>query len=167
MKRKFTLWLLVVLLTITFTACTNSNNSEGEDYSNASDMSSSEISDKLLEAIQQINEYDGMYIMKTEINSENMEMYLGKNNLAIKDGYVVVPAMMSIAFQVAVVTVENKSDVDKIKKDIKNNADPARWIYVWVEKENVLVESAGDKILLVMTNEVPQKIVDAFKDIVK
>jgi hypothetical protein len=97
------------------------------------------------------------------INSDNMEYYLGKGGLDIKEAIASEHEMDTVAFSLCLVRVNPGADVGKIKKAIADNIDPMKWICVGVEPENVLVDSIGDVIILVMSNSDAQDLLEAFK----
>ena len=55
---------------------------------------------------------------------------------------------------------DNASDAEKAKEEIKKNADPRKWICV--EAEHVYVESRGDLVLLIMSNDIADQLRDNF-----
>ncbi|MBN2795585.1 MAG: hypothetical protein JXR88_09280 [Clostridia bacterium] len=95
------------------------------------------------------------------LDRENLAYMLGVDNFDFIEGLVSEPMMGSFAHSVVMFTVEEGSDIETIKSDIKNNVDGRKWICVGVEDENILVESVGNTIVLIMS-ESAQALSDAF-----
>ena len=66
------------------------------------------------------------------------------------------------AYSLCLVRVKEGTDIEQMKKDIKENVDPMKWICVGVDKENVIVDSIDDVIFLVMSNTNAQQMHEAF-----
>jgi hypothetical protein len=47
-------------------------------------------------------------------------------------------------------------------KTIRNNVNPQKWICVGVDRENVIVDSIGDLVILIMSDNGPQALHEAF-----
>jgi len=95
-------------------------------------------------------------LFNTEITAENISYYLGVDNIDLIAGVACEPMMSSIAFSVCLIQVADEADVEGIKADIENNVDPRKWCCV--EAENVIVDSIGSKIVLIMCNEPAEAI---------
>lgn len=103
----------------------------------------------------------GLYT--TVITEDNMEYYLGKGGLDIKEAIASEHEMDTSAYSLCLVRVNKDADIEKIKKTIQDSVDPMKWICVGVEEENVLVDSIGDVIILVMSNSDAQTLLEAFR----
>ncbi len=57
--------------------------------------------------------------------------------------------------------VSNGTDVEALKAEIREKADPRKWICVEVDPSDVRVESVGNLVLLIMA-ENSQKYSEAF-----
>jgi len=108
--------------------------------------------------------YDGVdksvtlpFVMNVPL-SENMgssggagiEYYLGKKGLPFKEG-IASEAAIGGAYSVCLIRLNSGADVEKVKKDIKENVDPAKWICY--AADTVIVDNIGDLVILIMTNE--------------
>ncbi|MDI9488487.1 MAG: hypothetical protein QM222_04050, partial [Bacillota bacterium] len=60
------------------------------------------------------------------------------------------------------VRAKEGADIEKIKTDIKDNVNPMKWVCVGVSEENVIVDSIGDIIFLVMSDNQAQALHNAF-----
>ena len=99
-----------------------------------------------------------------ELITEELEYNLGLTELDFVEGTVSEPMIGSIAHSVVVVRVKEGVDVAKTVEDIKAKVNPRKW--VCVEAETVLVESKGDIIVLVMSNnDTATRMMENFKKI--
>ncbi len=110
-------------------------------------------------------DYSQMHMGATKLTAENMQGFIGINDLDIVDGIAIEPMMSAQAHSVVILEVAEGVDVEQAKKDIAENVDPRKWICVGVEPENVRVESTGNFIILIMDNFAPDDFVTAFKSI--
>ena len=62
----------------------------------------------------------------------------------------------SFAHSVCLVNVADGTDVDQVKKDIKYGINPNKWVCVGVE--NVIVDSVGNTIILILNDEIGEQI---------
>lgn len=151
MKKIITLTLLVITSLVILSGCQKEENIE---------LSMNEVVDKLYVGLE-----DNMPMVgSTEITKDNMKSYIGIDNLDIKEGVASEALIGSIAHSVVVLRVSDKVDVEKAKNDIKENANPRKW--VCVEAEKVIVKSKGDVIILIMSNnELAPKIESNFDNL--
>ena len=151
MKKIITLTLLVITSLVILSGCQKEENIE---------LSMNEVVDKLYVGLE-----DNMPMVgSTEITKDNMKSYIGIDNLDIKEGVASEALIGSIAHSVVVLRVSDKVDVEKAKNDIKENANPRKWICV--EAEKVIVKSKGDVIILIMSNnELAPKIESNFDNL--
>ncbi len=117
------------------------------------------IMSKLYEGIKSDNLGD---LENIKVDSENQDYYIGDVSFKYTDALASEPAMSSIAHSVVLIRVKDTKDIEKYKKEIKEKVDPAKWVCVSVDEKNVIVESKGDLILLVMDNEYGKSIKDNF-----
>jgi len=126
-----------------------------------------EVTMTLEEIIDQMYVQSGLEFpgtMKSELTPENMNYMLGVDNFKYLDGLASEPMMSSQAHSIVLFTVEDGSDIETIKADIKANVDGRKWICVGVEPENILVENVGNHIVLIMDLE-SEALMTAFLDI--
>ncbi|MBQ1984967.1 MAG: DUF4358 domain-containing protein [Clostridia bacterium] len=97
----------------------------------------------------------------TEMDAESMIYYFGVDNPDAEEAVFSEPMMNANPFSVCLVRVKDGTDVEALKKDIKANADPRKWVCVGVEDSDVRVESIGNVVLLVMANN-SEKYTEAF-----
>ena len=82
-----------------------------------------------------------------------IEYAIGTKDIDYKEIVYSEPPMSSIAYSVALVRMEEGSDIEAAKKAIKENVNPRKWMCVEVEKEDVIVKSKGDLIILIMVED--------------
>ncbi len=92
-------------------------------------------------------------MMDMALARSNEEFFIGTAGLDYKAGVAREPMMTSVAHSVVVLEMNEGADIEAAKKAIKENADPYKWICVGVADENVLVESEGNYIILIMTEK--------------
>ncbi len=107
-------------------------------------------------------EYIKSRLQNQKVTDEKKEYYLGKADIEFKDALASEPMMSASAYSLVLVRVKEGADVEKIKADIKQNVNPRKWICVGVEEENVIVDSIGDVIFLVMSDTQAKPLHDAF-----
>jgi len=161
--------VLIGLLTLNVVACSPIKPATGEPGSTPSVNENPLASESLSSILDKIYEKAGLETPKraqTEITAENIEYYLGTSNIEFTEGMASEPMMGSFAHSIVLIRVKDGSDVTKIMDDIKTNVDPRKWICVGVEPENVIVENAGNMIILIM-DELSENYHDAFSELVK
>lgn len=89
-------------------------------------------------------------MMTSALARSNEEFFLGVAGLDYKAGVAREPMMTSIAHSVVLLEMNEGADIEAAKTAIKENVDSFKWICVGVAEENVLVESEGNYILLIM-----------------
>jgi transcriptional antiterminator Rof (Rho-off) len=56
----------------------------------------------------------------------------------------------TVPHSVVLLKMKDGADIEAAKKAVAENADPQKWICVGVSEENVVVESVGNYIILIM-----------------
>lgn len=108
-------------------------------------------------------ENDMPMLSQTEVTDENKAYYFGTDDIEFKEALASEPMMSSIAHSVVLVRLNEGQDAEAVKKTIKENVNPAKWVCVSVEEQNVHVESKGDLVILIMDNNKPDKLLENFK----
>ena len=75
------------------------------------------------------------------------------------------PDMSSIAHSVVLVKAKSASDIDALKKEISENLNPNKWICVGVEE--IKMASHDNILLVVMDDEVGDKMIENFNNLSK
>ena len=87
-------------------------------------------------------------------DAEAVEYYLGTSDLSIKEALVREPMMGSIPHSVVLVRLNDAKDAEAAVAKIKEKANPRKWICV--EAKNVVVDSIGDLVILIMVDSESQ-----------
>ncbi len=142
---------LISLIGMLFlTGCSNkSQNIEG---------SLEEIMTKLYEGISE--EELPMALTNIEITNENVENYLGTNDIEFESALASESMVGSIAHSVILIRAKENQDIEALKAKIEANINPNKWICVTAE--NVIVKNKGNLILVVMSNELASPIEQNF-----
>lgn len=161
MKKRILLFLSVVLV-LSLIACSaaptsgTGGNLEGdlEDIL-ASIYENAELDGYFAEFVQ-----DGLYVQ--EINEENITYHLGSKAITYKEAIASEPVMSTSAYSLCLVRVEEGADIESIMSEIKDNVDPMKWVCVGVDPANIFVDHVGDVIILIMSDEQGDKLMDSF-----
>lgn len=139
---------LVILAGVIFVVTSNKESKTNETLQTAGDIK------KMLKTIYKNLANELPELTTEEINlkeSELVESLTGlKNTDDINTLVVSEPVMGSQALEVAVIKTKEKTDVEAMKQNIKDNVDMSRWICVSAEK--LYVVSSGDVIFMVMAD---------------
>jgi len=168
MKKIFVL-LFVLITVISFTACsvTTGNNGQNTDNSQGGNLEGSleEILEKIYETADvddNFKEFIELGLQTQEITADNAQYFLGKADIEFESAIASEPIMQPGAYSLCLVRVKEGADIEKIKTQIKENVDPMKWICVGVQEENVIVDSIGDVIFLVMSDDQAKPLHEAF-----
>lgn len=164
--KKVLSFALAIVLVLSLSACGNKTTSKDTNLEGSLEdlitkiYDTADLDDEFREYVVGRSEF-------TEITSENIEYYLGTDDIEYQEGLVSEPMIQSIAFSLVLLRVKEGADVDAIKTSIKENVDPRKWICVGVEDENVIVDSIGDIVFLVMSDDEAQNLHEAFLNLSK
>ena len=101
-------------------------------------------------------------LFTTEITAETETAYLGTSGLDMKEAIASESMIGAIAYSVCLVRMNEGADTAAAAKDIKANVNAGKWICVQVDPANVLVETAGDVVVLIMSNDYATDIQESF-----
>ena len=113
---------------------------------------------KLYEGISE--EEKPMMLDNIELNSENFEYYAFAD-VKYKEAIASEAMTGATPHSVVLIRLENAKDSEQVVKEIKEKANPRKWICV--EAENTYVVSKGDLVVLIMSNELAPKIKENFE----
>lgn len=102
-----------------------------------------------------------MYLENREVTKENAESYIGTSDIDFKEALASEPMVTSSAHSVVLVRMNDTKNIEDAKAKIKEKVDPRKWICVGVE--NVIVESRGDLIIVILDDTNGEKILNDFK----
>lgn len=144
MKKKLLTIVLCFIAIFMVTGCGSKNaNIEG----NLKDLM-----DKVYEGFKE--EDLPMALQTNELTEENIEYFIGTKDIKWKEAVVSESMTGSIAHSIVLIRMADDAtskDIEDAKKEIKEKADPRKWICV--EAEKVYVESKGNLIILIMSDE--------------
>lgn len=102
-------------------------------------------------------------VTTTRITAETAEYYLGLKDLSqVEEAVASEAAIGSIPHSVCLVRAKVGVDVEALKEEIRTSVNPRKWICVGVEREDIVMASQGNLILMVINPDIPQQIADSF-----
>ena len=102
-------------------------------------------------------------VTTTRITDETAEYYLGLKDLSqVEEAVASEAAIGSIPHSVCLVRAKGGVDVEALKEEIRTSVNPRKWICVGVEREDIVMASQGNLILMVINPDIPQQIADSF-----
>ena len=90
-------------------------------------------------------------VMEVVVDDTNKASMIGTDSVSFVEGLASEAAIMTIPHSMVLLRVDKDADVENIKKLIKDNVDPRKWICVGVEQDQVIVDNIGDLVFLVMS----------------
>jgi hypothetical protein len=176
--RKIIALLIIFTVVFSFSACAKDNpagpGTSAEPSAEPSHESNEGILEGSLESILQViydtadisddfKNYLKDGVETQEITAQNIEYHLGKKGIEFKEAIASEPMIQPSAYSLCLIRVKEGADVEKIKQEIKDNVNPQKWVCVGVDEKNVIVDSIGDVIFLVMSDQVAKSMHDAFQ----
>ncbi|MGM9618908.1 MAG: hypothetical protein ACI3W8_03600 [Oscillospiraceae bacterium] len=142
--KKLLAMLCAVALTLSLAAC-GKDTGEESTQNPVDAMSLSDILDSILKDVPDLPGYE-----PTELTEENFEFYAFVPYAEGYEGLSADALIGSIAHSVVLVRVPADDDAAQAAREMKDNANPRKWICV--EAEAVHVRQYGSTILLVMSS---------------
>lgn len=109
-----------------------------------------------------IKDGDILSLGNVDVTKETLFYYLGVEDLDYKEALASESMVSSIPHSVVLVRMNENANIEKAKKVIKEKINPKKWIYTEVEPANVIVESWGDMIVVIMDNEYAKELKNSF-----
>ena len=163
--KKMLLFLLAVAVVLSVSACSNNNSGPGPGANQGleGDLESilAEIYDSG-EFSENFKEFTIPGLITAEITAENCEFHLGKSGLEFEEAIVSEHEMSPSAYALCLVRAKDGADIEKLKSEIRDNVDPFKWVCVGVDPGNVIVDSVGDVVILIMSDSDAQALHSAF-----
>lgn len=120
--------------------------------------------EEIVEVLYNSEEFQAPMHMTMPLDEENFEFFAFAPYKAGYDAAVNEPMMGSFAHSVVMVRLPEGEDVAAFAKQMKDNADPRKWICV--EAEVTTVVSSGNFVMLVMSNQTNAKVIlDNFNEL--
>lgn len=159
--QKLTALLLAFILLLSCAACGSGNSTDsGKTISGTLP----EIIDRLYDTVDVDDEQRDFLknnVGTVEITKDRSEYYFGVENLDFEEAVASEPFINAIAFSICLMRVKDGTDIEELKAEIRRSANPAKWICVDVNPNDVRVESVGDLVLLIMADD-SEKYSEAF-----
>lgn len=151
MKKKISLVLLVIMVTLLCSACgKKEENIKGN------------LPDLMNKLYENLDGFSTENLQQVAFTKDEQEYFIGDVSFDYKDALASEPVMSSVAHSVVLIRLNSSKDAEKAKKEIKEKVDPRKWVCVEVEEKNVIVESKGDLVLLAMDNQYSEAIKENF-----
>lgn len=167
--KKTILFILVVMIGVfSFTACQKANPADDKGNGNTSGNLEGSLEDilaKIYDTVETDDFFKGYInegLQTTAIPEDNIAYFLGKEDIEFEAAIASEPLMMPSAYSLCLVRAKEGADIEKMKTEIKDNADPQKWICVGVNPDNVIVDNIGDVIILIMSDDQGKALHDAF-----
>lgn len=164
MFRKILLIMVTLITILSLAACSKTNDNTNNKSANL-EGSLEEIMERIYETAdldKDFRDYVENGMMLEKVNAERAEYFLGKSDIEFEEALASEPMIQPGAFSLVLVRAKEGTDIEKIKTDIKENANPMKWICVGVSEENIIVDSIGDIIFLVMSDNGAKPLHEAF-----
>lgn len=167
--KKILLLLVMITMTMSLTGC-GEKNVEGELTDIMEDVYKemyASVDEEERPMLTTVNVLEKTEDMTDEDVDAAVEYAIGTTDIKYKEIYESKPMIGSLAYSVVLVRMEENADVEDAKTKIKENVDPRKWICAEVEKDDVIVKSKGDLIILIMVeNEtLREKIEEGFDNL--
>lgn len=100
-------------------------------------------------------------LIDVKVTKDNVEYFFG-TEFEFDKGVSREPLVSAVPHSVSVVRVKNTDEIEAIKEKILQNIDTDRWLFNKIEKEKIIVDSKGDIIVLIITNEYGENLRKSF-----
>ena len=107
-----------------------------------------------------------MMLQNIKLTEEDLEYYIGTNDIKWKEAIASESGIGSIAHSVVLIRMSEDAtndDIEDAKTKIKENANPRKWLCV--EAENVIVENKGDLVILIMSDSKAETLKTNFEEL--
>ena len=158
--KKISLFIMIFAAMFLLTGCGNDNKEKDNENKEVTNEESKQdntapvegnLEDLMAKIYENIPEDQRpMMLMNVEIDEENVEYYLGTDDIEYEEALASESGVGSIAHSVVLVRVKDNADIKTIKANIKDSVNPRKWICV--EAEKVVVENRGNLIILIMSS---------------
>lgn len=133
--------VLVFVLLLTVTACGSEEKVEGK------------VSDLIEKVNKDLPEDTKTRLFSTEVTSDNIQMFLGSNEIEYEEAVASENMVGSIAHSVILLRAKDGANIEDLKAQIKKSINPRKWICVWVEDEDVIIKNRGDLIIVIIVQD--------------
>ncbi|QSX06465.1 hypothetical protein JYG23_03125 [Sedimentibacter sp. zth1] len=163
--KKIVLGLVIAALAFGAVACTDKSNDTNIDNGQQQDKEEKELTGSLEEIMTSI--YEGIdeempMVANTVLTEENVAYFAGIEKLDGNEGLASEAMINAKAHSVVLVKAKEGTDIEALKKEMKEKVDPRKWICVGVEREEIIVDNIGNTVILIIDDQVAYKIHESF-----
>jgi len=131
-------------------------------YSPDNELSEAEIAElnEEMEGLQprknELSKYQLPFTMEEDLTPEgtqfnpNVAYFIGADDIPFTIGVVSEAAFGAVPYSLVMIRMEAGANVEAAKTKIKNGADPWKWVCVGVDPGDVVVDSIGDLVILII-----------------
>mgnify|MGYP004642825713 CR=1 FL=1 len=124
MKKKISLVLLVIMVTLLCSACgKKEENIKGN------------LPDLMNKLYENLDGFSTENLQQVAFTKDEQEYFIGDVSFDYKEALASEPVMSSVAHSVVLIRLNSAKDAEKAKKEIKEKVNPRKWICVEVEEK--------------------------------
>ena len=127
-------------------------------------------SDMLMDMIHAPANTENVYythLMTIEITEENEMGFLGTNEISYERAIASEPSMSPTLYSLCLLKVKEGEDAANVAKQVKKSANPMKWVCTGLSENDVYVDYADDVVILVMSANDGESLVEAFRTLMK
>lgn len=121
----------------------------------------------IMKSLYKDTEVNAEMLQNTVLTDENSSYFSGLEKLNGAEGLASEMMINVAAHSVVLLRVKDGANVEAIKAEIKEKVDPRKWICVGVEREKLIVDNIGNTIILIIDNNISEKIHENFLELAK
>jgi hypothetical protein len=108
-----------------------------------------------------------MGLTNMTVDATNIEGFLGTKDIEYTEALASESMIGSFAHSVVLVRAKDAKNIEDVKKTIKENVNPRKWVCVGVEKEDVIIKNKGDLIIVIIVEneEVRKELEKGFNEL--
>lgn len=169
-------FLMAVLLSMSLVACNEEKPDTGGNYEgNLEGLleeiyahgTYSEMLTGMLEAPSDTENHFYARLMTIELTEENAVRFLGTNDIPYERAIASEPSISPTLYSLCLLKVGEGENAEEVARQVKENADPRKWVCTGLSDNDVYVEYAGDIVILVMSAKDGEALVEAFRSVMK
>ena len=89
-------------------------------------------------------------------NGQEASYYIGSNDIPFAQAVASEAMIMAKAYSLVLLRMEDGADIEVAMAKIRENVDPQKWICVGVDPSDVIVDSIGNLVILIMADNSSQ-----------
>jgi len=103
-----------------------------------------------------------MMLANTAITEENSKNFLGISLPKGAEALASEPMIGSIAHSVVLLRAPEGTNIESLKKEIKEKVDPRKWVCVGVDREEVIVDNIGNLVIMIIDGQNATEVHEGF-----